>query len=186
MKSALKLVLTLVLAPFFVGLAIELAKPALPATLPAAMQALAMLTEWSGFPWIFAGAGGMLIGLWLERFASAFDARHPMTRKARLILLADESKRVGALCRAAASGEMGSERSEANLALTEAILLQEKLRRADVSFPTLSSSLKLKQGLETFGNIYGAIEPALRQGAVDLARSMATDIAVTAPAPRMP
>ena len=94
MRAIISAVASLVLAPFLASLAVEIVKPWLPPGLTVLKWMTAMY-ESAAFPWIVAGAGGVLIGLWLDRVSAAFDGRHPITKSGKAKILARKASLLG-------------------------------------------------------------------------------------------
>ena len=94
MRAIITAVASLVLAPFLASLAVEIVKPWLPPGLTVLKWMTAMY-EAAAFPWVVAGATGLLVGLWLDKISAVFDGRHPITKAGKAKAMAVEASLLG-------------------------------------------------------------------------------------------
>jgi hypothetical protein len=170
MKKIASAIIVALLFPFFAGIAVELAKPQLEHA-PLVIRWIAMLVDWSGFPWVAAGSLGFLAGIWLDGILSRLDGRHPMTWAGKAKLLADRVSFVALRCENAQDHGY-FEQEDRNGLMSEIVVLGAKLRDIGIEGPHILQTDEVK---EVFGKVaahFRAITPALREGDKNIARQI--------------
>lgn len=169
MKPILIFVVSVVLAPFIVGIGVEIARPYLPDVLPVALGWLAMLLEWSGFPWVVGGGFGVLLGLMLDRLSGWFDGRYPLTNSARARKLAPEASSLGDLGRTIETKKLPA--VDFGQMATRCLLLARKLQAIGIVFPQ-NSLTDDTDGLKFLAHQLRCIAPALSEGDIETANAV--------------
>lgn len=171
MKKIASTVFSLIVAPFVVSAAGDIAKPHLPDWWARSLGWTAMLYEWPGFPWVVAGCIGVLFGLWLDKILSAFDGRNPITTSGRLQKLAYDASEIAYRCDAILEGRATNQERQSLQA--ELFLFGEKLSRLGINPSYGPKGMPPRKMLENIASHLRAIEPAMRAGDISATRRLA-------------
>lgn len=156
------------LAPFLSGLAVEIAKPWLPEG-SRVIGWLLMLYESAAFPWVVAGAGGLLLGMFLDKASAVFDGRHPMTKRGKLRLLAPAVHGVASNCELALS-PIYSATINRNMLRAQIYQVGRKLTKLGLSEPHVPEDASPYVMFQNVSSQWRAILPAMEEGDLEAAR----------------
>ena len=125
--------------------------------------------EATAFPWVVAGAGGVLIGLWLDRASALFDGRNPLTKGGKLRNLSAPIRAIAKDCEMATMPAC-SDMVNHNTLRAQIFMAGRKLTKLGVSEPYLPADASPWVMFHNVGVMLRAILPAMEEGDVETAR----------------
>lgn len=163
MKKIASLFVTALFVPIVVGLVVEVATPNVPQWLEWLVTWSSMLSDWAGLPWVIAGGGGFLAGLWFDSIC----AHYPSSWASKADSLADDAGSVLYDCKDVI-GNMSWGRSispdRSNGLLVELTDVVNRLKALGLAGPLQPAEPNLTAYLQTAAAYLGAMVPALRKG----------------------
>lgn len=170
MRAIITTLASLLLAPFLASTAVEIVKP----FLPNGWRVLGWMTamyESAIFPWVVAGAGGLLAGLWLDRIASVFDGRHPMTKRGKLRMLAPSVERISTSCEMAMS-PIHEGMVNRNTLRAQIVQTGQKLQKLGIIDPYIPADVSEWVLFHNVSAQWRALLPAMEDGDLATARHL--------------
>lgn len=164
MKKIIAWTLTVIAGPLLVAFL----QPHLPAALSLSWPWVIAVSEWHGLPWVLAGIIGFQIGLWFDRWVSAFDGRNPITKSGKAKNLAPKVGSIALRCEVllAPASRMHVDENELR---AEILMIGEKLAHLGTDEPHLPPDMSREDMLSSVAVMFRAIRPALADGDVKTA-----------------
>jgi len=161
-----------VVGSFIAGAGVVMATP----LLPSGSRLLALVTavyEAAAFPWVVAGATGLVIGLWLDKVSAVFDGRHPITKAGKAKAIAVEASLLGIEIENSLSPMWGTPAPDPT-DYVRAIAMFGKI--SALGIPTPSRGQKGQKPVEvmrTYAAFLRQVSVPMEAGNLDLARAVA-------------
>ncbi|MDK8874376.1 hypothetical protein [Paracoccus sp. SSJ] len=172
MRAIITAVASLVLAPFLATLAVEVVKPWLPPGM-AVLKWMTAMYEAAAFPWVVAGATGLLVGLWLDKISAVFDGRHPITKAGKAKAMAVEASLLGIEIENSLSPMWGTPAPDPT-DYVRAIAMFGKISALGIPTPSRGhEGQKPAEVMRTYAAFLRQVSVPMEAGNLDLARAVA-------------